>query len=518
MNDLFQLTWARLRAPALALAVGVALVACASGGGPAAARAPATATSSDEAPKTVKAIEGVLVTYRSGVEIGRERFTDDGERLVSHLTMGGIDATVTLARNPRHVTVESRGRKVEADVDDHTIVLENGAWQPYAIAAAWFPEATTPAPVTVLVPGQGARVEGTITVTPSSSGGRVVKVDVKGLEVTADVDASGLVTRAQVPLQGIEALPEGQAAPSFPDRPAPAGVAAEPFETTGAVPLRGELWRPASATGKVPVVVFIAGSGPTDRDGNSAVGLKTDAYRKVAEALAARGIASMRYDKRGVGKSGVAFDPAQLTLGDYVADAGVVVAQARADARLGPVVLLGHSEGGLIALLLAHKTPLDGLALVATAGRPLALVVREQLGRQLDAHGMAELDRVLAALRSGAPVDPVLPPLDRLFTPATRGLLRSEMDVDPVPLLRALKVPTAIIQGDSDAQVTVADARLLAAARPDAKLTIVTRMSHMLRDEASASLPQASYSDPTLPLSPGLVDALVAAVQAAGQK
>jgi hypothetical protein len=147
MNDLFQLTWARLRAPALALAVGVALVACASGGGPAAARAPATATSSDEAPKTVKAIEGVLVTYRSGVEIGRERFTDDGERLVSHLTMGGIDATVTLARNPRHVTVESRGRKVEADVDDHTIVLENGAWQPYAIAAAWFPEATTPAPV-----------------------------------------------------------------------------------------------------------------------------------------------------------------------------------------------------------------------------------------------------------------------------------------------------------------------------------------------------------------------------------
>jgi alpha-beta hydrolase superfamily lysophospholipase len=345
-----------------------------------------------------------------------------------------------------------------------------------------------------------------------------VKVDVKGLEVTADVDASGIVTRAQVPLQGIEALPEGQAAPSFPDRPAPAGVAAEPFETAGAVPLRGELWRPASATGKVPVVVFIAGSGPTDRDGNSAVGLKTDAYRKVAEALAARGIASMRYDKRGVGKSGVAFDPAQLTLGDYVADAGVVVAQARADARLGPVVVLGHSEGGLIALSLAQKTVFDGLALVATAGRPLALVVREQLGRQLDAHGMAELDRVLAALRSGAPVDPVLPPLDRLFTPATRGFLRSEMDVDPVPLLRALKVPTAIIQGDSDAQVTVADARLLAAARPDAKLTIVTRMSHMLRDEASASLPQASYSDPTLPLSPGLVDALVAAVQAAGQK
>ena len=493
----------------------MALVACAGGGASALARAPATVTPAEEAPQTVKAIEGVLVTYRSGVEIGRERFSDDGERLVSHLTIGGVDATVTLARHPRHVAVESQGRKVEADVDDHTIVLENGAWQPYAVAAAWFPEATTPVQVTVLVPGQGARVDGTITVKPSPSGGRVVKVDVKGLEVIADVDASGTVTRAQVPLQSIEALPEGQPAPSFPDRPAPAGITAEPFETSGVVPLRGELWRPASATGKVPVVVFIAGSGPTDRDGNSAVGLKTDAYRKVAEALAARGIASMRYDKRGVGKSGVAFDPAQLTLGDFVADAGTVVAQARADARLGPVVVLGHSEGGLIALSLAQKTGLDGLALVATAGRPLALVVREQLGRQLDAPGMVELDRVLAALRSGAPVDPVLPPLDRLFTPATRGFLRSEMDIDPVPLLRALKVPTAIIQGGSDAQVSMTDAQLLVGARPDAKLTLVPKMNHVFRDEASSKLPQASYADPTLPLSPGLVDALVAAVAAA---
>jgi pimeloyl-ACP methyl ester carboxylesterase len=497
------------------IALCLALTACAGGATPAAQAPPAATTAVHEAPKTVKTFEGVIVTYRSGIEIGREQFNDDGERLVSHLTLGGREATVTIARSPRHVTVEAGGQKVETDVDDRTIVLENGAWQPYALAAAWFPDADPPVPVTVLVPGQGARASGTLSVTPGPAGGRTVKVGIKGLEVTADVDASGVVTRAQVPLQGIEARPEGQAAPVVADRAAPSGVTAEAFETGGPVPLRGELWRPASATGKVPVVVFIAGSGPTDRDGNSLLGLETDAYRKLAEALAGRGVASLRYDKRGVGKSGVSFDPAQLTLADFVSDAGVVLAQARADARLGPVVVLGHSEGGLVALSLAQRAPVDGLVLVATAGRPLAAVLREQLARQLDAQGLAELDRVLAALRSGAPVGPVLPPLDKLFSPATRGFLRSEMDVDPAPIFHALRVPAAVVQGENDAQVSAADAHLLAGARPDAKLTMLPKMNHVFRDEASIRLPQASYTDPTLPLSPGLVDAVLATVAAA---
>jgi hypothetical protein len=178
------------------------------------------------------------------------------------------------------------------------------------------------------------------------------------------------------------------------------------------------------------------------------------------------------------------------------------------------VVVLGHSEGGLVALQLAQKAPPDGLVLVATAGRPLAAVLREQFGRQLDASGMTELDRVFSALRSGGPVDPVLPPLDQVFGKLTRGFLRSEMDVDPVPILHALRVPAAIVQGQSDAQVTVADAQLLAAARKDAKLTLLPKMNHVFRDEASTHLPQASYTDPTLPLSPGFSDAVVAAVQA----
>ncbi len=292
------------------------------------------------------------------------------------------------------------------------------------------------------------------------------------------------------------------------DRPAPARrLAAEPFETAGSGgALRGELWRPAAvapAGAKVPVVIFIAGSGPTDRDGNSSLGLHTDAYRKLAEALAGRGVASVRYDKRGVGKSGLTFDPARLTVDDFVADAAKVVEKARADARLGPVIVAGHSEGGLIAILLAQKTPLDGLVLLSTAGRPLAAVLREQLGRQLDAAGMADLDRILAALRRGAPVDPIPPALALLFNPTVRAFLKSEIDLDPVPLFHALKVPAAVVQGENDAQVTPGDARLLAGARKDAKLTLLPKMNHVFRDEASPTCRRRATTIPPCPSRPG---------------
>jgi uncharacterized protein len=468
---------------------------------------------------TTKALEGVLITYKSGIEISREHFRDDGDRLVSELTLGDEKAKVTVTRSPRHATVEGAGQKLEREVDDRTIVLENGSWQAYALAASWFPDAATPVSVTVLVPGQGARLDGTIAVTPATRGGKRVKVVIKGLAVTADIDAAGVVTHAEVPLQGLEARPEGQAAPVVADRPAPAGVEAEPFEMSrDGITIRGELWRPAArprTAGKMPVVVFIAGSGPTDRDCNQGTGLRTDAFRKLAEALAARGVASLRYDKRGVGKSSHGGNFERVVIDDFVGDAAAVVERARAEASLGPVVVLGHSEGGLIALLLAETAPPDGLVLVATAGRPFAVVLREQLARQLDAAAMTEVDRIFGALRAGAPVDPIPPALVPLFRKNVQAFLRSELDLDPVPLFRALKVPAAVVQGENDAQVTTADARLLAGARHDARLTLLPKMNHVFRDEASPHLPQASYIDPSLPLSPGLVDAVLAAVAAA---
>jgi hypothetical protein len=459
--------------------------------------------------------EGTLITYKSGVAIGRERYRDDGASLASEILLGPSSITVTLTREPPRVRVDAADKGDERDVPRGAIVLENGSWQAYSLAADRFPDAAAPVAVDVLIPSLGVTANGTIAVRPSEAGGRRVEVAIHGLQVEVELDAAGDVVSARVPAQGVEARREGAPAPA-PDAPRspPPGVIDEAFEETReGVTLRGELWIPAGEIEKIPVVLVIAGSGPTDRDANSSLGLRTDAYRLVAAALAARGIASLRYDKRGVGKSGTAFDPATTVIDDFAADALAIALRLRADPRFSTLALLGHSEGGLLALMIAERAAPDVLLLVATPGRPLGVVLREQLAQRLDPRAMGDVDRLLDAVRRGASPDPVPAPLAPLFAPAVRAFLRSALDLDPLPLLRAAKARVAIVQGAFDVQVTPVDARLLAGARPDATLTILPTMNHVLKAEASAATPQSSYADPSRPLAPGLGDILAAAMR-----
>jgi pimeloyl-ACP methyl ester carboxylesterase len=457
--------------------------------------------------------EGVLVTYKASTRIGEDSFHDDGATLTSDVKLGPRAMTIAITRSPRHVRVTAGGAPKDVEVPADTVVLENGDWQAYAIAAEWFAAAHAPAPVHVMLPAQGITLDGTISVAPTDGGGRRVTVELRGLGVEVEIDADGVVRRAAVPTQALVVQRAGEAPPAEPARAAPAGVAEEAFEVEAhGVAIKGSLWSPRNAKAALPLVVMIAGSGPTDRDGNSGLGLQSDAYRMLAEALAARGIATLRYDKRGVGASGITFDPATLTLGDFVGDARAVIAKARATGRFSSIDVLGHSEGGLIATVLAQDTPIDALILVAAPGRPIAAILKEQLGAQLDPATLREVDRILGAIRDGKSPDPVPEGLRLLFHPNVRRFLQSEMALDPSRLLQKIKIKTAIIQGEHDVQVSKIDARLLAKARPDAKLTLIASMSHVMKDEPSAAQPQRSYADPTMPLAPGLVGAVAAAV------
>ncbi len=462
--------------------------------------------------------EGTLITYKSGVAVGRERFRDDGASLVSEILLGQSTITVTLTREPRRLRFDAGDKSVEREVPDRAIVLENGSWQAFSLAAARFADAASPVAVDVLIPSLGTTAGGTIAVRPIDGGGRRVDVVIHGLQIEVELDAASNVLVARVPAQEVEARPEGAPAPvPAPPRSPPPGVTEEAFEEARfGVTLRGSLWLPtiaASEGSKVPVVLLLAGSGPTDRDGNSSLGLRTDAYRLVAEALAARGIASLRYDKRGVGSSGREFDPATTVLDDFAADALAVALRLRADPRFSTLTILGHSEGGILALMIAARAAPDVLLLLATPGRPLGVLLREQLARRLDPRALVDVDRLLDAVRRGAPPDPIPAPLAPLFAPTVRAFLRSALDLDPLPLLRAVTARIAVVQGAFDAQVTPVDARLLAEARPDATLTILPTMNHVLKAEASAAMPQASYADPTRPLAPGLGDILAAGVR-----
>jgi hypothetical protein len=231
-----------------------------------------------------------------------------------------------------------------------------------------------------------------------------------------------------------------------------------------------------------PVVMLVAGSGPTDRDGNSALlPGASGPMRRLAQALAGQGLASFRYDKRGVGASihpGLRED--DLRFRHLVDDAVALARPLRSDPRLGALVLLGHSEGALIAALAAREAGAAALASVAGAGMRASQLLRAQLqGRLPEALEQPAL-AVLDMLEAEHTVDDPPEALTLLFRPSVQRYLISWFRYDPAEVLEDLPLPVLLVHGTGDEQVAADQARLLHAARPDARLLLVPDMDHAL--------------------------------------
>jgi pimeloyl-ACP methyl ester carboxylesterase len=279
--------------------------------------------------------------------------------------------------------------------------------------------------------------------------------------------------------------------------------------------LHGTLLLPGTAAAPVPVVLLIAGSGPTDRDGNSPLlPGKNNSLKMLAEALAAQGIASLRYDKRGIAASvGAATSEADLRITHYGDDAAAWVAQLRKDKRFSTVTIAGHSEGSLLGIMAARKERPDALVSIAGAGRPAADALAEQLERGLPPEIKTEALRILGELRAGRTVAHVPPTLAALFRPSVQPYLLSWLPLDPAAELARLDLPALIVQGTTDVQIAVKDAERLAAAYPRGKLLVIDGMNHVLKEVREASQQAASYSDPALPLHPALSGPIVELVR-----
>ncbi|QHF38270.1 MULTISPECIES: alpha/beta hydrolase [unclassified Pseudomonas] len=271
---------------------------------------------------------------------------------------------------------------------------------------------------------------------------------------------------------------------------------------TGTGELFGSLLLPKSDN-RVPVVLIISGSGPTDRDGNNADGGRNDSLKRLAWVLAKHNIASVRYDKRGVAASLAATpDERNLTVEAYVADAQAWGRKLKTDPRFGQLIVLGHSEGALIASLAAPDIDADAVISVSGSARPVDQVIREQLGNRLPQPLMLRSNQLLDSLKAGKTDDNVPPPLQVIFRPSVQPYLISLFRQDPAAAFAKLKMPALIIQGSNDIQVGVNDARLLKAAKPDAELALIEGMNHVMRivpNDVKRQL--ASYKDPQLPLA-----------------
>ncbi len=275
--------------------------------------------------------------------------------------------------------------------------------------------------------------------------------------------------------------------------------------------LYGTLFQPTTTATTPAVVLIIAGSGPTDRDGNSTLlPGKNNSLLQLAEGLAQQGIASLRYDKRGIAQSAKAIQREEsLVFEQNSADARVWL-QWLYEKGYRRIYIAGHSEGSLVALQVAQDFPVSGLISLAGAGRPIQDVLREQLSNlpaNLKNTANEYLDSLSADKRIAKPALPLL----SLFRPSVQGYLISWMKLDPAKLLAQLQVPVLILQGDRDLQVQVTDANRLANARPQTQLRIIHTMNHVFKAVMSDSQTEnlSAYSDPKLPVMPELIQALV---------
>lgn len=272
--------------------------------------------------------------------------------------------------------------------------------------------------------------------------------------------------------------------------------------------IEGTLLVPESKN-KVPLVLIIAGSGPTDRDGNNPV-MKNNSLKMLAEGLVENGIASVRYDKRGIGESkNAGVSESELRFEHYVQDAQAWVDFLSKDSRFSEIIVLGHSEGSLIGMIAAQNSEVDKFISLAGVGTPAGEIIREQLKPQ-PPFVLEQSLPILEKLEKGETVAEVPPMLFSLFRPSVQPYLISWFRYDPRQELAKLNKPVLIIQGTTDLQVGVADAEKLANATKRAELRILEGMNHILKEaESDRAKNIATYSMADLPLKTDLVKSVI---------
>lgn len=264
----------------------------------------------------------------------------------------------------------------------------------------------------------------------------------------------------------------------------------------------------APGIGPTPLMVIVPGSGGTDRDGNAwGAKMGSNVQRLLAEALAAAGISSLRYDKRVLPTASPPTQNSDLRFDMQVDDVVAWVNRFAADPRFSRVIVVGHSEGALIGAQAVQRAKAAALVSVAGASERLSDMLRRQVHPKLPPALVAESERILKALERGQTVDDVPTELMSLYPPVIQRFLISSFAVDPRAEFAKVKVPTLILQGTTDIQVLVKDALALAQARKEASVCIIAGMNHMLKDAPAGDL--SSYGNLTQPLDTTLVKALV---------
>lgn len=263
---------------------------------------------------------------------------------------------------------------------------------------------------------------------------------------------------------------------------------------------------------KYPVALLISGSGPTDRNGNNVI-MKNNSLKMLSEVLAKNGIASLRFDKRGIAASKAsAKSEENLRFENYIDDVKSWVDLLKKDNRFSKIIIIGHSEGSLIGMIASVKA--DKFISIAGAGESADKLIKTQIASKSNKQVEDLTFPIIDSLKNGNTVKKVDPILNSLFRASIQPYLISWFKYNPQAEIKKLNIPVLIVQGNNDLQVTVKDAESLAQSNKKAELLIVDKMNHIMKIvDGDVQANMASYNNETLPISEVMANKIVSFIQ-----
>ncbi len=260
------------------------------------------------------------------------------------------------------------------------------------------------------------------------------------------------------------------------------------------------------------IILIISGSGSTDRNGNGPL-TKNNSLKMLAEKLYENGISSLRYDKRGVGKSTIKdFNEREIEFEDYIKDANKWIDFLKNDNRFNNIYVLGHSEGSLIGIISSNKKDIKGFISISGSGYTASEIILKQLKNQPDIV-KKESKEIINSLNKGITYLNVPEYLMALFRPSVQPYLISWFKYDPINEINKLNIPTLIIQGNKDLQVETDNADLLNSNSINSNLFIIDNMNHVLKNTPSKEKNIRSYNDPNIELHEKLIPIILSFVK-----
>lgn len=274
--------------------------------------------------------------------------------------------------------------------------------------------------------------------------------------------------------------------------------------------IKGTLIEP-SGKDNPPLVILIQGSGPTDRNGNQSF-MKNNSFKKLAEGLAGKGIASFRYDKRIFEMANLGIREEDMRFDDFITDASSAISYFNQEERFGKIIILGHSQGSLVGMVAAQEKA-DAFISIAGVAKTIDSVIVEQVGEQMPGLKESTQDS-FTALRKKGSTSTYNPVLESLFKPALQPFMLSWMKFNPAEEIQKLELPVLILHGSNDLQVKQQEAERLVSKKPGSRFLILEKMNHVLVKVEGGELENAkSYNEPGLPLHPELIPALTTFIE-----